>query len=146
MSTLETLKEKFPKEIVEIYEHSRQRAYVTIEPKDIPSIAGFVFKDLGCRFVIASGIDTPDAIEILYHFSNDSTGQMVTLKTRIKDKKNPRIESLAPQFKAAEWIEREMWELLGIQFDNHPNLTRLLLDEDFPEDFKPLRHDDKETK
>jgi NADH-quinone oxidoreductase subunit C len=40
---------------------------------------------------------------------------------------------------AAEWIEREMWELLGIKFLGHPDLRHLLLSDDWPEDNFPLR-------
>ena len=40
---------------------------------------------------------------------------------------------------AAEWIEREMWELLGIDFKNHPDMRHLLLDDDWPEGNYPLR-------
>ncbi|MBM3253083.1 MAG: NADH-quinone oxidoreductase subunit C [Candidatus Omnitrophica bacterium] len=82
-------------------------------------------------------------MEILYHFSLDSTGEMLTLKTLLKDKKDPHIESLANMIKGAEWIEREMWEMLGINFIGHPNLKRLLLDEELPEDFHPLRKEKK---
>jgi NADH:ubiquinone oxidoreductase subunit C len=144
MPISDTIKNEFSKEILEIKEHSNVRTYISLEPKDIPKAARFVFKDLDCRFVTASGIDTPDCIEILYHFSHDASGEMITLKAKLKDKKNPHIESLAPLMKGAEWIEREIWEMLGVQFDNHPNLKRLLLDEELPEDFHPLRKEKKE--
>lgn len=143
MVILDTIKKQFPEGMIETKVHSPRRIYITVEPKDILKVAGFVFKDLGCRFVTASGIDTPNGIEILYHFSLDSTGEMLTIKILLKDKKNPHIESLATIFKGAEWIEREMWEMLGVKFDNHPNLKRLLLDEELPEDFHPLRKEEK---
>ncbi|MDI6641206.1 MAG: NADH-quinone oxidoreductase subunit C [Elusimicrobiota bacterium] len=46
---------------------------------------------------------------------------------------------MTPIIKGAEWIEREIWEMLGINFKNHPNLKRLLLATDFPEGIYPLR-------
>ncbi len=141
MAILDAIKKQFPEGIIETNVHSPCRIYITVEPKDILKVAGFVFKDLGCRFATASGIDTSGGIEILYHFSLDSTGEMLTIKILLKDKKNPHIESLATIFKGAEWIEREIWEMLGVKFDNHPNLKRLLLDEELPEDFHPLRHE-----
>ena len=110
------------------------------KPEDIPEAAKFIFRDLACRFITASGMETPAGLEILYHFSQDSTGKVISLRARIADKKNPEIESIAPIITGAEWIEREMWELLGINFKNHPNLKRLLLAEEWPEGKYPLRH------
>ena len=68
---------------------------------------------------------------------------MITLKTLIKDKENPRIKSIAHIIKGAEWIEMEMWELLGIRFDGHPDLRRLLLADDFPKGVYPLRQEER---
>jgi NADH:ubiquinone oxidoreductase subunit C len=53
----------------------------------------------------------------------------------------PEIESIANLCTAAEWVEREMWELLGIRFRNHPDMRHLLLDEDWPAGSHPLRRD-----
>ena len=98
-----------------------------------------LFKELGLRFSIASGIDTPKGFEILYHFSYDQTGEIFSLCVLIENKEKRAIASLAPLFPGAEWVEREMWELLGIDFTGHPNLKRLLLAEDWPEGDYPLR-------
>jgi len=140
MSIADEIKEKLAKKIINWHEHSAKRIYFSIKPQDIKEVAGFLFKDLGLRFAIASGQDTPQGIEILYHFSFDKTGQMFSARVLIEDKKKPEIHSIAPLFKAAEWIEREMWELLGINFIGHPNLKRLLLSEEWPEGKYPLRH------
>ena len=60
------------------------------------------------------------------------------------DRDNPEIDSLAQVFHGANWIEREMHELLGIKFRGHPNLKRLLLSDQWPEGVYPLRQDYKE--
>ena len=141
MNPQEKIKEEFSDKIIEFEERAPRRIYIEVKPEDIPEIAEFTFKDLHCRFVIASGIDTPDAIEILYHFSHDASGSMITLRTLIRDKDNPQIDSIALIIKGAEWIEREIWELLGVNFKGHPNLKRLLLAEDWPEGKYPLRQE-----
>jgi Ni,Fe-hydrogenase III component G len=110
-----------------------------VDKKDIREVAKVLFKDLGLRFAIATGTDTPDGLEILYHFSFDKTGQMISARTLIEDKKNPEIDSLTVLSPAFEWIEREIWEMLGINFLGHPNLKRLLLADDWPEGKYPLR-------
>ncbi|MCK9615713.1 MAG: NADH-quinone oxidoreductase subunit C, partial [Candidatus Omnitrophica bacterium] len=46
-------------------------------------------------------------------------------------------------FKSSDWVEREIHELLGINFKGHPNLKHLLLDDDWPKDSYPLRKDYK---
>ena len=143
METAQVIKDKLGKKIIDWYQHAARRIYITISPEDIKDGARLLFKALGFRFCIASGIDTPRGFEILYHFSHDATGVIYSLKVLIGDKENPRIESIAHIFKGAEWIEREMWELLGINFLNHPKLERLLLADDWPQGVYPLRRDFK---
>ncbi len=137
---LAKIKGKFSWQILNIFEKSPRRAYIDLKPENIKEVVEFIFRRLRARFVIVSGVDTPQGIEILYHFSFDSVGNIVTLRTKI-DKQNPEIESITPIIKGAEWIEREIYELLGVQFKNHPNLKRLLLAEDWPEGKYPLRRE-----
>lgn len=141
MNPQEKIKEKFSDKIIEFEEIAPRRIYIEVSPEDIPAVAKFTFQDLSCRFAIASGVDTPDAIEILYHFSHDASGKMITLRTLIRDKDNPQIDSIVPIIEGAEWIEREIWEMLGVNFKGHPNLKRLLLAEDWPEGKYPLRQE-----
>lgn len=142
MSISEQVKNKLTDRIVDWQEHSSSRVYITVRLKDIKETARILFRNLRLRFVTASGIDTPRGIEILYHFSYDRDGTMFSVKVLIEDKKNPQIESLATLFAGAEWIEREMWEMLGIKFIGHPNLKRLLLIDDWPEGEFPLRQEE----
>ena len=139
MQITEQIKEKLGKKISNWYEHNPRRVYFSVDKKDIRETARVLFKDLGLRYVIASGTDTPAGFEILYHFSFDQTSLMISVRALIEDKKNPQIDSLAVISPAFEWIEREIWEMLGIKFTGHPNLKRLLLSEDWPEDKYPLR-------
>ncbi len=125
---------------VEIFKKSDRRTYIEVKPEDIPEASRFIFRDIGARFQIASGIDTPTGFEILYHWALDAYNHIVTIKTKL-DKEKPEIDSIAPVCVAAEWIEREMWELLGITFRNHPDMRRLLLIDDWPEGVYPLRRD-----
>ena len=127
MSILDDIKQRLKGKISDWYEHNPQRIYFSVDKQDIREVARVLFKDLGLRYAIASGTDTPKGFEILYHFSFDKTGQMIAVRTLIEDKQNPEIDSLAVISPAFEWIEREMWEMLGIRFIGHPNLKRLLL-------------------
>ncbi|MBU1078393.1 MAG: NADH-quinone oxidoreductase subunit C, partial [Spirochaetes bacterium] len=70
------------------------------------------------------------------------TGSMINIRVLL-DNKKPKVESLVPIFAGAEWVEREMHEMLGIDFKNHPNLVPFLLPEDWPKGKYPLRKDHK---
>jgi len=143
MSLKEQIKEKLGNKIINWHEHSAKRIYLSIQPKDLKEVAKILFKELGLRFATATGIDTPAGIEILYHFSFDKTGEIFSLRVLIEERKKPEIDSLTSVFVAAEWIEREMWELLGINFIGHPNLKHLLLIDEWPEGKYPLRHENE---
>ncbi len=134
------LKEKLGSKIVDVFEKNARRIYIEVKPEDIPKATKVLFKGMGARFQIATGIDTPTAIEILYHWAFDSLDCLVIVKTKL-NRDNPVIDSLSSICVATEWIEREMWELLGITFKGHPDMRHLLLLDDWPEGKYPLRRD-----
>ncbi|MDD5449754.1 MAG: NADH-quinone oxidoreductase subunit C [Candidatus Omnitrophica bacterium] len=135
----EEVRKRLGNKIKDWHKHGLRRVYFSFEPRDVKEIVAILFKELGMRFATASGQDTPAGLEIIYHFSFDKTGEMFSGRVLIKDKARPEIDSIANLFPGAEWIEREMWEMLGINFKGHPNLKRLLLAEDWPEGKHPLR-------
>ncbi len=140
---LSRIKATLQDRLLGLEERSVKRVFIEVSPNDVPEASRLMFHDLQARFQIATGVDTPTAIEVLYHWALDSLGCVVTVRTRL-NRENPEIESIAPLCPAAEWIEREMWELLGIRFRNHPDLRHLLLRDDWPEGKHPLRRDYKE--
>jgi len=119
------------------------RIWLSCEAENGYAVNKFLFEDVPLRFVIATGIDSDECFEVLYHYAYDQIGYMVTLKAIIRDRENPSIESIAPFLPAAEWIEREIHDILGIDFKNHPNLRRLILADDWPEGVYPLRKEVK---
>ena len=141
MQLKDKINERLGAKILSWQQPALKRHYLSIKKEDICEVVRVFFKEMGLRFCTASGIDTPSAFEILYHFSFDQTGEIYSLRVTIENKKNPEIDSIANIFKGAEWIEREMWEMLGLNFKNHPNLKRLLLAEDWPEHNYPLRRE-----
>lgn len=137
---LTLIKDRLGAKIVQWTEKSARRVYVEMKPEDIPEASRVLFRELDARFSIATGVDTPVAIEVLYHWAFDQCGLFLTVRTKLNREK-PEIESITPLCKGAEWIEREMWELLGITFRNHPDMRHLLLTDDWPEGNYPLRRD-----
>jgi len=140
---LEGIRTRFREDIVELHDKSPKRVYIEIRPRSLVPVATYIFKDLEARFHIASGVDGRRHLEVLYHFSVESINLLISLRVKL-DKENPRVDSLAPVFKGAEWIEREIHELLGIDFVGHPDLRRLLLADEWPQGVYPLRRDYKE--
>lgn len=141
MSMVEKVREELFGIISDWNQYSDKRIYASLKQNDLKEAAAILFKDLGLRFITASGQENPDGFEIIYHFSLDASGEIISLRVVLEDKKEPKIDSIAMIIIGAEWIEREMWELLGINFIGHPNLKRLLLAEEWPQGEFPLRHD-----
>jgi len=132
----EEFEKRFPE--AKITERSSRRVYVDVDRAQISEVAAFLFKEHGIRFAIATGTDTRSGFEILYHFAHDARGVMYSVRIFVP-KEDPKVISLGSWLPAARWIEREMHELLGIDFEGHPNLKPLLTAEDWPRDRHPLR-------
>ena len=140
---LTEIQKTFKNDIIDFFVKSPKRVYIEIKHDSLVRVSLHIFKDLEARFNIASGIDIRHAIEILYHFTLEDINLIISLRVKLP-KENPVIDSLTPYFEGANWIERELHELLGVNFTGHPDLRRLLLSDDWPEGVFPLCQDYKE--
>ena len=138
-----SIQNKFGSTLVDVFQKNERRVYITVDKKDVPAICRFMFESLGGRLAIATAIDARSGMEILYHFMFPKDYQLITVKTKVK-KSSMEIESIAPFLEAANWIEREMHDILGLNFTNHPDPRRILMADDWPEGDYPLRRDFKE--
>ncbi|MCM8766712.1 MAG: NADH-quinone oxidoreductase subunit C [Candidatus Omnitrophica bacterium] len=136
---IERIKEKLGDKIKEIKFHNEKRIYITVDKKDLKEVVNIIFNQLGARYQIVSGIENFDNFELLYHFSFDKENGIVVSFRTFLDKEKPEIESLTSIIPGISYIEREIWELLGINFIGHPNLKHFLLREDWQENLYPLR-------
>ncbi len=141
---LNSIREKIGSDIIDFYDKSDKRVYIEITPGSLVKAAEFVFKDLGARFNTASGADRRYHTEILYHFTFEDINLLVSFRVKLAKSKELAIDSLTSVFAGADWVERELHEMLGIDFKGHPDLRRLLLSDDWPKDVYPLRYDYKE--
>ncbi len=140
---LKDIRERFKEDILDIIDKSPKRVYIEIKPDSIREVAKYIFKDLGARFNIASGVDAREHMEILYHFTFEDINLLISFRVKL-EKSKLEIDSLASVFEGANWIEREIHELLGINFKGHPDLRKLLLPDNWPKGVYPLRRDYKE--
>lgn len=139
---IEKIKEKFNSDILEIITRNQKRIIVTIKPGSLLNVADYLYKTAEFRFIIASAIHTKRGFEIHYHFSKDQIGLILNIHV-ILNSDNPCIESLSNMFSASNWIEREMHELFGIDFLNHPNQEKLISEGNWAEGVYPLRKEFK---
>jgi Ni,Fe-hydrogenase III component G len=120
---------------------SENRVYIKIPPEVVIEAAQLMFEEIGARLQIATGQDTGQGIEVMYHWALDSEDCVVSVCVTVPYEA-PQLESIADITPAAEWIEREMWELLGLEFHGHPDMRHLLLDDEWPEGNYPLRREE----
>ena len=86
-----------------------------------------------------TGIDFSEHIEVLYHLRNTQNNSEIIVKAIIEDRENPAIDSVFDLYKTADFHEREIFDLFGVKFNNHHDLRRILLDDDW--EGYPLRKD-----
>lgn len=98
------------------------------------------FDSLSCLTGLDNG-EEQGTIEVIYSLYSIPHDLHLTLKV-VLDRKDPQIDSVTDIWKAADWHEREAYDLLGIQFNNHPDLRRILLPNDWVG--HPLRKDYQE--
>lgn len=135
---VKALQVRFPKGIGDVLERSESRVYVGVDASIVKDIASFMFNNLGARLIIMTALETRAGMEILYHYTFDQLGRIVTLRA-VVPMPEPRIDSITPIIDGAEYIEREITDLFGVEFVGHPNPTRFLLGDEWPEGVYPYR-------
>ena len=135
---IEDFKVKFKAEVLGEAVKNDKRIIITIKPESILKVAEYLYKTAGFRFIIASAVHTRRGFEIHYHFSMDESGLILNVHV-ILSSENPQIESLSNMFSASNWIEREMHELFGINFLNHPNQEKLISEGNWAVGVYPMR-------
>ena len=68
---------------------------------------------------------------MVYHLRSTIHHHEMVLKAKIDDRENPEVVTLSHIWRTAEYHEREVYDLFGVKFENHPDLRRILLDEDW---------------
>jgi NADH-quinone oxidoreductase subunit C len=115
----------------------------TVTPDQLVRVAGFLRDDARCQFhclIDICGVDfpgRPERFEVVYHLLSLTGNQRLRLKVAVGEE--GAVPSLSALFPAADWFEREAYDLYGIAFSGHPDLRRLLTDYGF--EGHPLRKD-----
>jgi Ni,Fe-hydrogenase III component G len=118
------------------------RVYFTVAKQNARETGRRLVEDLRARFATATGTDIGEELEVIYHFECDAVGLVINMRVRTP-KGDPVLPSLTPVVPPADWIEREINDLLGVVFEGHPDPRRLILADDWPQGVYPLRREQK---
>jgi NADH-quinone oxidoreductase subunit C len=113
-------------------------------PDELVEIMQFAKRELGFDCLInLTAIDWPkrNQIDVVYHLYSYSRRHAFVLKVSLPREK-PSVPSIESVWKSADWLEREQYDLLGVEFRGHPDLRRIMLPDDWVG--HPLRRDYKE--
>ncbi len=109
----------------------KQFAEVTLMPENLHTFAKQMRenKELLFDFLFCiSGVDYGQDLGVVYHLRSTVFGHTIVMKIRTSDRENPNFDTVSDIWKTADFHEREVYDLLGIKFNNHPDLRRLFLD------------------
>ena len=102
-----------------------------IDREHLVAVCRFLRDQLGFDLLSCiSGVDMLDHLECVYHLRSTTRGQLLQLKVRL-DNENAEVDSVVSVWPTANWLERETYDLFGMRFAGHPDLRRMLLDDDF---------------
>jgi NADH-quinone oxidoreductase subunit C len=136
------LAERFPQGVVS-FASDGPDPFVVLAP-DVFEEAAFFLRDdprLSFDFLSAiTGVDYPDrgTIEVIYCMESTRSKASCIVKVALP-RESPRVHSVERLWRTADWHERETWDLLGVVFEGHHNLVRILCAEDW--EGHPLRKD-----
>ncbi len=102
-----------------------------IARENLVAVCRFLRDQLGFDLLSSiSGVDMLDHLETVYHIRSITRNQLIQLKVRV-DREKPEVDSVVSVWQTANWLERETYDMYGIRFAGHPDLRRMLLDDDF---------------
>ena len=138
---VEAVKEKLSKAVIETHDHCGDDTLV-VKAKELGKVIDCLKDELHfdmCADVC--GADYPDRkerFEVVYHLLSTRNWERVRVKVSLPEKK-PVVDTISDRYALANWWEREVYDMFGIEFADHPNLKRILM----PDDWEgwPLRKD-----
>jgi len=133
----------FPDILQDLQEYVKDQFVLTIPRDQLPLVVKRAVNQLGARFVISAGTDMREktgGFRVSYILAFDQQKKFLVLQSDVPTD-DLRVESVTPDVPAANWSEREAFDMLGIVSVDHPDPRRLILPDDFPEGIHPLRRE-----
>ena len=126
----------------EFVDEDTQFLNVIISPPQLKALALKLREEEAMNFdymFCLTCVDYPEHMMMVYHLRSMNQKHEMVLKVKIDDRENPAVDTLCDIWRTAEFLEREVFDLFGVKFNNHPDLRRILLDDDWKG--YPLRKD-----
>ncbi len=145
-ATVQFLRERFADDLDEVSEY-RGEVTVVVHPEAILAICGALAMSVEPKYNFLADLTAVDwqdrepRYDVVYHLLSLQTRAVLRLKTRVggEDVPDPAVSTVTPVWAAANFYEREVFDLFGIRFTGHPNMTRILMPSDWVG--YPLRKD-----
>ncbi|CAF0691961.1 NADH-quinone oxidoreductase subunit C [Candidatus Methylacidithermus pantelleriae] len=140
-SVLDTLQARFEQKTFSVREF-RGETTVQLDRWIVRDVARFLKEERGFRFLLditaVDHLPEKPRFEVVYHFYHLDLGLPLRIKARVPEE-DPTVPSLVPVYATANWHEREAYDMMGLRFEGHPDLRRILMWEGYP--YFPLRKD-----
>jgi len=127
---------------LEFTEEESQFLNISVQPADLHQLMAQLKSNSETNFdylFCLSGVDWGKELGVVYHLESTAHRHIIVVKVKTEDRENPVFDSVYELWKTAEFHECEVFDFFGIKFNNHPDLKRLFLTEDW--DGFPLRKD-----
>lgn len=138
-NVIDGLTEEFSDKILDVYKSSDD-IFVRIEPDAIIDIARALKEEYHFVYLAdilgADRFTSEERFEVIYNLASFRDRERLFLKVWLEEE-DPKVESVTPVWKAANWLERQTYDMFGINFLNHPDMRRIYMPEDY--DYHPLR-------
>ncbi|MCL4400824.1 MAG: NADH-quinone oxidoreductase subunit C [Candidatus Parvarchaeota archaeon] len=139
METVERLKSEFSSSLTSLPSTNANETLLLLsENEALKKLVKSISTEFDILFTLLVVDRPPEAFELNYVFSRYRDSALLTIRVNLNHDK-PVIDSIAKILPSAEWEEREAYDLFGIKFRGHPDLRRILLQDDWPG--RPLRKD-----
>jgi NADH-quinone oxidoreductase subunit C len=138
---LEEIVKKLSNFILE-YKENIDMPVIVVDSKHILDVIKTLYEEFNFKMLVdLTAVDwlnkRDKRFEVVYHLRNLDENKRIRIKIQIDE--NEKVDSITSIYKGANWLEREVYDMFGIKFKNHPNLERILLWDEFPG--HPLRKD-----
>ena len=127
---------------LEFTEEESQFLNITVQPEQLHQLMSQLKSNSETNFdylFCLSGMDWGKELGVVYHLESTTHRHTIVVKVKLSDRENPTLDTVSDIWFTADFHEREVFDFFGITFNNHPNLKRLFLTEDW--DGFPLRKD-----
>jgi len=124
--------------VTDVHQCEPRRGIARVDPARVVEAAAKMFAMEGSRLATCTAVEVRDGVDVLQHWAFEPVGAVVTLKV-LAARPALTIDSIANVVAGANWIEREMHDLMGVCFRDHPDMRRLILADSWPKGVYPLR-------